>query len=346
MLGSIQALADQIENAWFVASRAKLPSKYKAAKDITVSGMGGSALGAHLIATGLVIKKPFQIVNDYSLPGYVGKDSLVILSSYSGNTEETLSCAREAHKRKTNVLVIAAADTAVTTARTRGALAAMAEKNKWPIFIIDPSDNPSKQPRMATGSSAFGLLGLMKAADLVTITDANVKRISVRLREDSARFGPDLRRNPAKRLAEIAERHLLIFVGAEHLHGACHVISNQVNENAKQLSVYLPLPEMNHHFLEGLTFPRTTKRDVLAIVLDSEHYHPKNARRAQLTADLLGKNGIRNELIKIDGTSALEETWLAIQLGSYMSFYLAMLHGIDPSPVPNVETFKRTLNDL
>lgn len=335
MLSSIEILPTQIEHAWKVASSTKVPASYRSATSIVVSGMGGSTLGAHVVQTvfGSELKRPFQIVNDYSLPGYVDRNALVVLSSYSGTTEETVACAKDALKRKAKILVLAAG----------GTLTELAKKHGWPLYKFDPADNPSNQPRMAVGSSAFAMMGLLKASGQLSLADGVVKKLAARLRANGPRLSPDTRKNEAKHLAERGQRSMLLFIGAEHHVSSAHVMNNQLNENAKQLGTYQALPELNHHFLEGLSYPRVTKRDVFAILLQSDRYNARTKRRVELTAGVLGKNGIQNTILSFDGSSQLEETWLAIQFSSFMSFNIAMLHGIDPSPIPNVDAFKKAM---
>jgi hypothetical protein len=121
-------------------------------------------------------------------------------------------------------------------------------------------------------------------------------------------------------------------------------MNNQINENAKHLSTFMPLPELNHHFLEGLSFPRSAKRHVLAVLLQSHLYHPRNAKRVTLTAKLLEENGIQTVIVSPDAKTKLAQTWQAIQFGSYTSLSLAHTHHIDPEPVPNVAAFKKALD--
>lgn len=129
-------LGAQLRDAWRQVSSLKLPpTSYRLPASILVSGMGGSTLGAHVIQSVFrdVITIPFEISNDYHLPNHVGRDTLVILSSYSGTTEETLSAARDAIRRKARIVVMT----------NGGDLLALAKKHKLPCLLIDPVENPS-----------------------------------------------------------------------------------------------------------------------------------------------------------------------------------------------------------
>jgi glucose/mannose-6-phosphate isomerase len=336
VLASIESLPKQIEHAWSDAKKVQFPKTFQSVSNVVICGMGGSALGADVLRSlhGGEIKIPFQIVSGYHLPGHVGKDSLVILSSYSGNTEEVLSCAQSAIKRKAKIAVIAGG----------GKLEALAKKNKWPRYAMDAKHNPSGQPRMAIGYGAFGLLAMLSSAKLIKVNDTSVKALVRYLNAGMRQFAAEqMEDNPAKQIALAAEQSMVLLMAAEHMFGSIHVISNQINENAKHLSSYLPLPELNHHFLEGLSEPKQAKKHLHVVLFQSPFYLDRNQRRVQLTADLLAENGIQAQIVNSSAKTPLEQAWEAIHVGSFASFYLAMLHGINPAPVPNVESFKQRL---
>jgi len=336
VLDSIELLPKQIEQAWGEGKNIKFSKTYQTFSDVTVCGMGGSALGADVLRSlfGNQMRVPFVIVSDYHLPGYVGKDSLVILSSYSGNTEEVLSCSQIAKRKKAKIAVITCG----------GKLKELAKKNKWPSYVIKAEYNPSKQPRMALGYAAFGLSGMFSSLGLIKMNDTAVHALTRYLTTQMQQFGPDrMNDNPAKQIAEAAEQRMLILMSAEHMLGPLHVMNNQINENAKHLCIHMPIPEINHHFLEALSKPDAIKKQMLAVLFQSPFYLERTQKRIQLTADLLAKNGILPQIVNSTARTPMEQAWEAIHMGSYTSFYLSMLHGINPAPVPNVETFKQKL---
>lgn len=336
LLESIELLPKQIEHAWKDAKAVSFPKAYKSIKDVTVCGMGGSALGADVVRSlfGAKLEVPLEIVNDYHLPGYIGKDSLVILSSYSGNTEECLSCAASAQKKKANIAVITAG----------GTLKTLAEKQEWPTYVIDAKHNPSEQPRMAIGYAVFGLIRMLSTLKIISMSDAKTRALTQYLKKQMRQFSPELKKdNPAKQIAIAAEDRIILLIAAEHMLGAIHVMNNQINENAKQLTVSLPIPELNHHFLEALSYPPTAKKQMLAVLFQSPFYHERTQKRIRLTADVLAENGILPQIVNSSAKTSMEQAWEAIHMGAYTSFYLAMLHGINPAPVPNVESFKQQL---
>ncbi len=337
MLGSIEALNFQIEHAWDEVKQIN----FKLARqpnNLVVAGMGGSGLGAdvikHLFKDRLEI--PFDFVHSYTLPVYVDQKSLVILSSYSGNTEEVIQVAEEAIKRQAQIIVITGG----------GKLYQLAQKHHWPVYKIDPKFNPSNQPRMAIGYSVFGTLGLCAQAGIIQLSDETVKTVSQTIAavvaKNTVEVAPS--ENAAKSLAFMMLDHRTVLVGAEFLEGALHVSANQANENAKTFTDYKVIPEMDHHLLEGLNFPKNLTSTHLFLLFQSQLYRSRNQKRIKLTQQIIDDHNI--ETLKIDLTAAtkLSQLWEAITLMALAIFYQAMLEGINPSPIPYVESFKKELN--
>ncbi len=245
MLSSIEAIAKQVEHAWADTKDINVDLK-KPAKQVVVTGMGGSGLGADVIKNlfKAELTVPFDFVHSYTLPEYVGPETLVILSSYSGTTEEVIACADQVLEKKAEVACITSG----------GTLAELAEKNNWPIYIIDPIHNPCDQPRMAIGYSVFGTIGLCAQAGLFSITDEQVIAVQKTIKQKLAACSVETEKdsNSAKMLAyEMVDRKSVI-VASEFLEGAAHVAANQGNENAKSFVDYKIVPELNHHLMEGL----------------------------------------------------------------------------------------------
>lgn len=332
LLGSVESLADQAQDAWEQTKDLVFPSDYPRVKNIVVSGMGGSNLGS------LVIKQlfkdeltiPMEIYPHYHLPGYVSSDSLVLLSSYSGDTEETLAAAEQAKSVGAKIAVITGG----------GQLAKMAKSNGWPLYLINAKFNPSGQPRMAIGYTVLGQLSMFTKMRLINLSESDVLNLVDSLRETSSSLAPEIKDNPAKLLAFSAFDKHLIFVGAEHLIGAAHVVNNQINENAKTLTSEWHLPEFNHHYLEALSYPRLAKDTTIFLIFNSALYHERVQKRVLLTKDLIEQKGYEVQLIQATAPTPLEQVFEIIQLGEFVSAYLPILYGIDPSAIPNVDWFK------
>ncbi len=333
VLGSIEALPDQIRDAWEQTESLSFPPDFPNVKNIIVSGMGGSALGAHVIKNLYKdeLTLPLEIYSHYHLPGYVNEDSLVILSSYSGNTEEVLAASEQAIKVGAKIIVITGG----------GKLLELALEHDWPHYHINPTYNPSGEPRMAIGYAVVGMLGVFSKLGIVNLSEKDLLDLTDKLEELIQKLSPDsVDGNMAKLLAYHAFDKMLILSGAEHLIGAVHVTNNQLNENAKLLTAEWHLPEFNHHYLEALTNPSKLREDTLFLLFNSHLYMPEVTKRVHLTADVIKQAGFDAEVIEATASTKLEQVFEIITLGSFLNFYLAMLYQLDPAPIPNVDHFK------
>lgn len=335
MLGSIKMLDKQIQQTWEEISHIDVPGSYKDVNKIVFVGMGGSALGAHvfkhLYAPAITI--PFEIVSDYNLPAYVDNNTLVITGSYSGTTEEVLSCFDQALQKTKKIIAIFAG----------GELEQKANANKAPFFKINPKFNPCNQPRMGIGYSVCAILAFLHKLGIIEITTAELTGVYDVLQRNNDVFDQSVLsdHNKAKRVAYLFHDHVPMLIAGEFLVGAIHATRNQINENAKSLAMYFPIPELNHHLMEGLKFP--SNNNDYYLLFESSLYSEKIAHRLQLTRDILEKSGHSVTIIESAGSSKLAQVMQTIHFGSYMSFYLAILYGIDPSPIPNVQGFKEKL---
>ena len=327
---AIRLLPEQCKEATLAAP--KLPWAYRGLEHVVVAGMGGSGLGAHVVQTALAdhLRVPFTIVNDYALPAFVNRRTLVIASSYSGTTEETLAAYKEAKVRGAKLVVVA----------NSGTLAAMAKRDGVPMVAVSAKYNPSGQPRYGVGSTTFGVLEILRAAHLVRITATEIDRAITALRVTLARIE---RSATTLDLARTLDTRIPLLIGAEHVAGALHVVQNQIHESAKHIAASFLLPELNHHLLEGLRFPRTNPRMLHAVVFASAQYHPRTQRRVTITRDILAKQRITSTAIALTADTRLGQALETIAHGAYLGLALAMHHRINPAPVPWVAEFKRRL---
>jgi glucose/mannose-6-phosphate isomerase len=241
MAGSVEELYLQLEQTWEDIQTIKVPPQYKTAKNVVVAGMGGSALGPHVIKSLYFdrLSIPLEIVNDYHLPEYVNKDALVLLSSNSGTTEEVLSAAEDADKRGAMIMGMT----------TGGKLKKFLEIKKVPAYIFQQRHNPSGQPRMGTGYMILGMLGLFHQAGLIKIGESEVKTSIGLLKKLNKEWGLDTEsnKNKAKQFAKQCHGKAVFTVSSSFLLGNAHTFNNQLNENAKNFSSFFALPEINHH---------------------------------------------------------------------------------------------------
>ena len=337
MLGSLRLLGKQVWGVWGEAKSVKMPLAYKKINKVLVCGMGGSALGAHIVKT-LFQKElavPVEILNDYHLPDFVDNNTLIVISSYSGTTEEPVNAAKEALKRDCRIVVIT----------TGGELAPWAKKNRLPALVFNASYNPCDQPRMGLGYAVGGMTGIFSKLELVKFGDKDARRLVTAMQSAQRKFDikVDENINSAKQFARSALGRSIWYVGAEHLVGNAHVAANQMNENAKRFAGYFAIPEFNHHLMEGMGYPKTNKQNLLFILIDSNLYDKRVQKRYGVTKKVLEQNGIKYLSYKCVEKAKLGQTGEVLVLGSYISYYSALLEGIDPTAIPYVDYFKKEL---
>jgi glucose/mannose-6-phosphate isomerase len=328
----IDNLAQQCMEARQIAEAVALPT-FGEIRGVVILGMGGSAIGGDLVRIALEgeAKVPFIVNRDYELPGFVGPDTLVIASSYSGNTEETLAGYTEARKRGAMLLVIATGGTLVEWARRDG------------VTVIQIPGGIS--PRAALGYSFVPLLvtawRLGLCADKSTQLDATIGLLE-KLRSTYGREVPTEQNRP-KQLAQMLYGRIPLFYGSAGYRSVVATrIKGQINENAKQIAFWNVFPELNHNELVGWEAPGLTRQIMLFVLRDrgeSERIHT----RIEVTEDIIRERVAGIEDLWAEGDSQLEKMFSLIYLGDYISYYLAMLNGIDPTPVKVIDRLKGEL---
>lgn len=293
---------------------------------IIVCGMGGSAYGAY-VAQSLFkseLTVPIFVNNDYKHPAFATKQSLIVLSSYSGDTEEVLVCANEAKEKDFQIIGVT----------TGGKLAEFLQTNKIPSLVITPTNNPSRQPRLGTGYMVLGFLLLLEKLGLVSLADVMEAIRDVEKNQENIK-------NSAKEMAEKLVDTIPLIFSAEILNGNAHILRNQFNETAKVLAMFEDIPELNHHLLEGLVNPKNKK--ITAVFLESSFYSEIIKKRVELTKDVVEKNNGEVLSFAASGSTKLGHVLSTLSFGGYLSLYLALLYGQDPSLIPWVDYFKEQL---
>lgn len=334
MLGSLQSVGKQVEQMLKLEKNLMLPADYKKVRNVALLGMGGSALGMHWVKSVFAdeLRVPVTIVNDYRLPKFIGPNTLVIASSYSGNTEEAISAVLEAKKSNAKIVVFCSG----------GELGKMADGFKWPALVFTTENNPCNQPRIGLGFSIAGQLIILGKTGLLSVGRRTFENIIDVFNDSCQKFGivePKIF-NPAKRLAGQMKNKSVWFVGSEHLVGNAHIAANQMNENGKRFAGYFVLPELNHHLLEGMANPASNKKDLLFVFLESGLYHQRVLKRYEITRNVLMQNNVPFETHTCVAGDKLGQACETLVFSGYLSYYCAMLSGIDPSDVPLVDYFK------
>ncbi len=336
MLKRIGELSYQCSEAWRSSTNFPLPSDYSQADKIVILGMGGSAIGGDLLRSLMLYKGKIQISvhRDYDLPPLVDERTLVIASSYSGNTEETLSSFSQALNTPAKKLAIT----------TGGRLKALADESNVPVFCFEYN----AEPRAAFGYNFFSILGLLQKLGIISIESKDIDETIMVLEELTARFdkGAPLETNPAKQLATKLWGRLIIIYGAGILSGVAFRWKTQFNENSKTSAFSERLSELNHNAVVGYRFPSWLSKKGFVVMLQSPSLHPRILIRYRVTAELLTSAGIPYEVVDAKGESQLAQIMSAVLFGDYVSYYLALLNSVDPSPVAAIDYLKKRLAEV
>lgn len=337
MQGSIERLSNQILESGQSAKTLKLPKSYRSIQNIVVFGMGGSALGAHVARSVFseYLKIPLHIVNNYEAPSFVNSKTLAICSSYSGNTEETISAFLSAKNKGAKIVVVAAG----------GKLQQLARTSNIPSLIFTTNNNPCGSPRMGLGYSIISMAMILAKARLITFSTGEISKLASIVQSIDRKFrqsstGP---KNLAKKLSAETSGRSVWFCGSGFLSGNAHIAANQMNENAKRFAGYFILPEMNHHLLEGLVQPKENKKNLMFVFFESKLYPDKIRSRIEITKSVLKRIGIRNASVNLTEKTKMGQVMEALVFSSYFSFYSAVLELIDPTAIPFVDYFKAAL---
>lgn len=334
LYGRIAALPSQMDEAWRAASALPLPGEWRDSDRIVVLGMGGSGMGGSLLralAMDLGANTPIDLVRGYVLPAYVGPRSLVLASSNSGDTEEVAATFDQALGAGANCIAITTGGRLLAAARARGV----------PALTFDWAG----EPRSALGWSFASLIAICSRMELLPNVEPDVAPALAHMRslvDLVVRDVPEAR-NPAKQLARRLMGKLPVFVAAEALAPVAYRWRTQVNENAKSWAIAEELPEMNHNAPLGYGAPASVTASVHAVLLRHADIHERTRRRVDLTLEQMRAAGVEAEAIDVPGPSVLAQMLGAVQLGDFVSYYLGLLYGVDPSEVRALDWLKARL---
>lgn len=336
---SISLLAEQLKDALKQAEKFKIPAAYKKINRIVLAGMGGSNLGARIISSLFKeeLKVPLIIEAGYEVPGCVDKNTLFIISSYSGGTEEPLSTYQEAKKRGAKIIGLSAAS-------EKNKLAKMLAAGKDLSLVFAANKNISGQPRLGLGYAVVSLLIILQKTGVIKFDSQDIVNAAdfIFLESKKSALKNSLL-NPAKKAAREVFGKQIVLVGGEFLAGNLHALRNQFCENSKNFADYLVLPDMNHYAIEGLKNPAGNQKNLIFIFLESDLYHPRVKKRLALTKEIIKKNKIKIYSYKLSGKNKLIQSFELLNFGSWLTFYLAMLNNVNPSLIPWVDWFKKKL---
>lgn len=331
MLGLVAGFADQLEEAWRISRTVELP--WDPPRAVAVLGMGGSAIGGDLVkgiwADRLSV--PLEVVRGYDLPAWVDRETLVIASSKSGGTEETISALSTALERRCPVAVVT----------TGGPLREVAQRAGLPLATF-PSHG---QPRSAVGYSMGILAGLLERAGVLALDEAEIAAGAASAREMVARCAPAVSssQNPAKQLAWTLVDRFAIITGGGFLAPVARRWKAQLNENGKATAAFDELPEATHNSVVGFEQPESLRDHLVVVFLTSSLDHPRSTLRANVIAELLTSTNVVHDVVEVSGAGRLGHALSAISLGDHVSVYVAFMYGVDPTPVVAIDHIKARL---
>jgi glucose/mannose-6-phosphate isomerase len=328
---SLALLGKQVKESYQQTSKIKLPKNYRQINKIVTCGMGGSQLGVELVnhLFSKELKVPITQVKDYTLPEFVDNKTLVFLISYYGSTEEVLKISSDIKKKTNKVFVITAG----------GKLAQLAKKNNFLLYKFNTDYNPCEQPRTGTGYMIGSFLAVLKKLSKIQITGKEINEFASIYEKTFKKY---INGSQIKILSKEMINKILVFITAEHLQGNAHILANQTQESAKQMTIYFSLPELNHHLLEGLTYPKSNKKNLYFVFFSSDKFHQKNQQRFKITQSIFKKQGLKIKNIELKG-SKVEQSITMLVIGSLLAYELSKVNKVNPNAIPWVDLFKEKM---
>lgn len=336
MYRRVNDLPRQIEDAWRIAGDVDLPEDYRSAKAALIAGMGGSAIGGTLLQSygSGAIPIPVAVSRSYEIPGWVDSGTLFIAISYSGNTEETLAATDAAHDRGARLLAIT----------TGGKLEELVREWNVPILTF----SYDAQPRATLGYLFTPLLHIFARLGFLPRQEAAIDAAlrTARAARNAWKAEVPVERNLAKQIARDVAGRIAVIYGAEYLAGVAHRWKTQMNENAKNWAFFEEFSELNHNAIVGYEYPESGSSDIQVIVLGGTRLSSRICTRMDVTQELLDQFQVRSRTVRIEADGKLAEMVQAIVLGDYVTYYLALLNGADPTEIKPIDFLKDRLSGV
>jgi glucose/mannose-6-phosphate isomerase len=333
---SIYNFPHQVLNAWDLGEKLDVSPLKSPYNNIIVVGMGGSAIGGDLIKSlGYnELSIPFLVIRDYNLPRFVDKNTLLIAVSYSGNTEESLIACEDGLKKGASVITIASG----------GKLVELSKEKGIPSIVIPGGF----QPRAALGYTFIPLLSVLSRLGFLNITEVDIKRVSSlleKIRDEELKEEVPKEKNIAKQIADKLYKHLpIIYAPNEHLGVIAYRWKCQINENSKSFSVWNNFPEINHNEIIGWEGRDEFLKNTFVIFLRDTKEIDRINLRIRYMKDFVSSI-IEDNIVEVwsRGETLLERFLSLIYIGDFVSFYLAIKRGVDPTPVKSIGGLKEFL---
>lgn len=334
MARAIYDFPDQLAEAMEICKNFTVQQSGTEVKNIVMAGMGGSAIGGDVCKAFLAqeITVPMIISRNYSLPNWVNENTLVICSSYSGNTEETLSACAAAQSKNTQICGIS----------TGGRLTEILKEQGCDLVTIPAG----LQPRAALAFSIVPMLFILKAHGLIgdTIFD-EIAQTTELLRAKREGYTRENERNPTYALAKKIYKTLPVIYGSsDNTAIAALRWKGQFCENANMLAYHNELPELDHNEIVGWDNNPELYKNISVLWLTDEDDHERVQLRQEITNRIIGMKNVNQHTVAVTGSSKQVRMLHMIHFGDWVSYWCAILHGTDPSPVAAIEELKAEIS--
>ena len=338
MFSLVSELPDQLAASGDLPGVDRLSPLPDRPRQLLLCGMGGSAIAGDLIQPCLAAEDfAFGIHRDYGLPAWAGRETLVVASSYSGNTEETVSAFQEAAARGCSLLAVTSGGELLAASQAGGTAG-------FPAVIL-PTGLP---PRAAVGYSAGALLWGLHGLGLIHSPQGELEAAVAVLREGNERLragGPSDTNDCTRLASDCLNRFLVIYTSSAAAHGAGLRWKAQLNENAKCPAYSAAFPELNHNDIVGWRMVGKRKDDFVLVILRGGNEDAQMNQRVTVTHDLLEGEFHAVHQITARGGTVLARVFSLVQFGDYLSCYLALAAEVDPLPVERIDVLKKRLQE-
>jgi glucose/mannose-6-phosphate isomerase len=320
----VAAFPEQLQEALIIGQSFRFHTPIQAFQQVVLTGLGGSGIGGTIVQDYVngAMTIPFIVNKDYSLPAFVGKNTLVIASSYSGNTEETIQAMKEALKKKATVVCITSG----------GTIANMCKKKNLDCILL-PAGMP---PRSCLGYSLTQVLFILAHFGLIKQDFQKEIAASVKLLKKESKSI----QQQAKQLAKKLHGKTPILYAASGFEGVAVRFRQQINENAKMLAWHHVIPEMNHNELVGW---RDKDKSKIVVFLRNEQDYSRTQLRMEINKKIIKKYTPHITELWTKGKSYLERVFYMVHLTDWVSIDLAVLHGVDDTEVKVIDYLKESL---
>jgi glucose/mannose-6-phosphate isomerase len=334
MMASVRDLPQHIRDTLDAMNHISVPEEYSECKNIITVGMGGSGIPGDFLRAiyWAECSIPVFVHKDYGLPRFVDSDTLVLAVSYSGTTEETIAAFHEARRRKAKVFGISSGDQLLT----------LLKQNKVPCF----APPAGRTTRESFGYLLFSMIKVLEKSDYIPDQDPN-NAATISLLEDLAlAYAPEVptNSNEAKRIAtRLHNRIPVLYASADITDVVGLRWKQQINENSKVFAQLEIFPEATHNQLAAIANPFGMERELCAVILRNKHERPELSRRIDATREVLASRGIDIVEHRATGTTLMANLVSQSYLGDFVSLYLAVLNGVDPTPTIGMSELKKKL---